>query len=234
MREGIVKEITDAILKGVQQTPGALVVDISGLSMNGVPVVSYVSGVPDFSDDVIAGLNGTSGAVRFHSSPAAVKALRFGVINMNRAFKAWPETASAETKINEAKDAAKKGYDDRSEYYKKALDEINKLNQQLDSTAITADKKTSMTKERDEKIANVKNMEREINDFRQTRERQLQEQATKMREEIVAKITAALKVRAAAENFNVVFDSSGESTNYLPVAVLSPGMPDLTDRVLKK
>jgi len=32
-------------------------------------------------------------------------------------------------KINEAKDAAKKEYDDRAENYKKALDEINKLNQ---------------------------------------------------------------------------------------------------------
>jgi serine/threonine protein kinase/vacuolar-type H+-ATPase subunit D/Vma8 len=234
MREGIVKEITDAIGKGVQQTPGALLLDISGPSMNGVPVVPYISGVPDFSDDVIAALNGTSGSVRFHTSPVAAKALRFGVINMNRAFKAWPETTTSEAKINEAKNAAKKEYDVRADQYKKDLDEINILNQKLDSPSLGAETKTAMASERDAKITKIKNLEREINEFRAKREKELQDQALKMREAIVAKITSALKERAETEKFNLVFDSSGESMNYIPVAVLSPGMPDLTDRILKK
>jgi serine/threonine protein kinase len=234
MREGIVKEITGTIGKGIQQTPGALLIDISGPSTNGVPVVTYMSGVPDFSDDVLAALNGTSGSVRFHASPAPARALRFGVINMNRAFKAWPETASAEAKINEAKDAAKKDYDARADRYKKDLDEINGLNKQLDSSSLTAETKTAVARERDAKITKIKDLEREINEFRTKREKELQDEATKMREEVVVKITSALKARAEQENFNLVFDSSGESTNYVPVTVLAPGMPDLTDGVLKK
>src|SRR3954464_6305401 len=123
--------------------------------------------------------------------PAASQAqgLKVGTVDMNRAFKEYNKTKDSEKKINEAKDAAKKEYDDRAENYKKALDEINKLNQQLDSPALSADKKTSMAKERDEKISNIKNMEREINEFRQTRERQLQEQAMRMREGIIKEIT---------------------------------------------
>jgi len=234
MREVIVKEITDAIGKGIQQTPGALLIDISGPSTNGVPVASYMSGVPDFSDDVIVALKGTSGSVKFHTSPAAAKALRFGVIDMNRAFKVWPETISSEAKINEAKDAAKKEYDVLADRYKKDLDEINALNKKLESPSSTAETKTAMARERDAKIAKIKDLEREINEFRTKREKELQEQAMKMREEIVAKITSALKARAGAESFNLVFDSSGESTNYIPVALQSPGMPDLTDKILKK
>ena len=46
-----------------------------------------------------------------------------------------------------------------------------------------------MAKDRDEKIANIKTMEREINEFRQTREQQLQQQAMRMREGIVKEIT---------------------------------------------
>ena len=99
--------------------------------------------------------------------------LKVGTVDMNRAFKEYNKTKDSEKKINEAKDAAKKEYDDRAENYKKALDEINKLNQQLDAPALSADAKTAKAKERDEKIANIKNMEREINEFRQTRERQL-------------------------------------------------------------
>ena len=94
---------------------------------------------------------------------------KIGTVDMQRAFKEYNKTKDAEGKVNDAKNAAKKEFDDRTDGYKKALDEINKLNQQLDSPALSADKKAAMAKERDEKIANIKTMEREINEFRQTR-----------------------------------------------------------------
>src|SRR6266481_3656150 len=115
--------------------------------------------------------------------------IKIGTVDMNRAFKEYNKTKDAEAKINEAKNAAKKEYDDRADAYKKALDEINNLNKQLDSPALSGDAKTKLAKDRDDKIANIKNMEREINEFRQTRERQLQEQALRMREGIVKEIT---------------------------------------------
>jgi serine/threonine protein kinase len=235
MREGIVKDITDAVGKGIQSDPAAVIMDIGGTSMNGVPGAVFVSGVPDLSADVVAALNGPKGSVaRFKSPLVTTKSLRFGVIDMNRAFKSWPETQASEAKINEAKDAAKKEYDDKAEQYKKDLAEITSLNQQLDSPSLSADTKSAKAKERDAKIAKLKTTETEINDFRTTRERQLQEQAMRMREGIVSKITAALKTTAAQENFNLVFDSSGNSMNGVPITLLTPGMPDLTDKVLKK
>src|SRR4029077_17928033 len=115
--------------------------------------------------------------------------IKIGTVDMNRAFKEYNKTKDAEAKINEAKNAAKKEYDDRADSYKKALDEINNLNKQLDSQALSTDAKGKLAKDRDDKIANIKNMEREINEFRQTRERQLQEQALRMREGIVKEIT---------------------------------------------
>ena len=96
---------------------------------------------------------------------AFAQGMKIGTIDMNRAFKEYNKTKDAEKKINDAKDAAKKEYDDRADTYKKALDEINKLNQQLEAPALSADAKTQKAKERDEKIASIKNLEREINDF---------------------------------------------------------------------
>ncbi|MEO5718905.1 MAG: OmpH family outer membrane protein, partial [Chthoniobacterales bacterium] len=120
---------------------------------------------------------------------AFAQGMKVGTIDMNRAFKEYNKTKDAETKINDAKNTAKKEYDERADSYKKALDEINKLNQQLEAPALSADAKTQKAKERDEKIASIKNMEREINEFRQTREKQLQEQAVRMRDGIVKEIT---------------------------------------------
>src|SRR6476620_3107759 len=142
---------------------------------------------------------------------------KIGTVDMQRAFKDYKKTKDAEVKINDAKNAAKKEYDDRAEAYKKALDEINNLNKQLESPALSADKKTGMAKERDDKIANIKSMEGEISDFRQTRERQLQEQLTKMREGIVKEITDKVRELAGRAGFNLVFDSSGNSINGVPV-----------------
>src|SRR6266576_2258131 len=146
--------------------------------------------------------------------PVAVFAqgtLKIGTVDMQRAFKEYTKTKEAEAKINDAKNAARKEYDDRAEDYKKALDEINNLNKQLESPALSADRKTQTAKDRDDKIAKIKNMEREISDFRQTRERQLQEQLMRMREGIVKEITDVVVEKVKAKSLDFVLDKSGGS-----------------------
>jgi outer membrane protein len=157
---------------------------------------------------------------------------KIGTVDMNRAFKEYSKTKDAEAKINEAKNAAKKEYDDRADSYKKALDDINGLNKQLDSSALSSDAKTKMAKDRDDKIANIKNMEREINEFRQTRERQLQEQALRMREGIVKEITDVVMEKVRAGSLDFVFDKSGMSLNGVPLLMYSRDNVDFTSDVI--
>jgi outer membrane protein len=158
--------------------------------------------------------------------------LKIGTVDMQRAFKEYNKTKEAEAKINDAKNAAKKEYDDRAESYKKALDEINNLNKQLESPALSADKKTQTAKERDDKIANIKNMEREISEFRQTREQQLQQQLMRMREGIVKEITDVVMEKVKANSLDLVFDKSGMSINGVPVLMYSHDNIDFTNDVI--
>jgi outer membrane protein len=167
--------------------------------------------------------------------PIAARAqgtLKIGTVDMNRAFKEYNKTKDAEAKINEAKNQAKKEYDERADAYKKALDEINNLNKQLDSPALSAEKKAQTAKDRDEKIANIKNMEREINEFRQTRERQLQEQAMRMREGIVKEITDVVNEKVKTNGLDLVFDRSGMSLNGVPLLMYSKDNVDFTTDVV--
>jgi len=167
--------------------------------------------------------------------PIAARAqgtLKIGTVDMNRAFKEYNKTKDAEAKINEAKNQAKKEYDDRADAYKKALDEVNNLNKQLDSPALSAEKKAQTAKDRDDKIANIKNMEREINEFRQTRERQLQEQALRMREGIVKEITDVVNERVKSGGLDLVFDKSGMSLNGVPLLMYSKDNVDFTNDVI--
>ena len=157
---------------------------------------------------------------------------KIGTIDMNRAFKEYNKTKDAESKINDAKNSAKKEYDDRADAYKKALDEINKLNQQLEAPALSADAKTQKAKDRDEKIASIKNMEREINEFRQTREKQLQEQAVRMRDGIVKEITDVVMTKVRADGMDLVFDKSGVSLNGVPTVMYAKDSYDFTSDVI--
>src|SRR5262249_47398448 len=152
-------------------------------------------------------------------------------LDIQRIFKEYDKTKTAEVKINDAKSAAKREYDDRAGAYKKALDEINNLNKQLEDPGLSAKVKTQKAKERDSKIANIKNMEREISDFRQTRERELQGQLMRMREGIVKEITD--KVRELGGDVeNIIFDKSGMSINGVPVLMYSPDRGDISGKAI--
>ncbi|HTH18912.1 MAG TPA: OmpH family outer membrane protein, partial [Candidatus Udaeobacter sp.] len=95
------------------------------------------------------------------------------------------------------------------------------------------DKKTGMAKERDDKIANIKSMEREISDFRQTRERQLQEQLMRMREGIVKEITDVVMEKVKAKSLEFVLDKSGVSINGVPVVLYAPESVDFTNEIIE-
>ena len=169
------------------------------------------------------------------ASPLAAFAqgtLKIGTVDMQRAFKEYNKTKEAEAKINDAKNSARKEYDDRAQDYKKALDEINNLYKQLESAALSADKKTQTAKDRDDKISKIKSMEREISDFRQTRERQLQEQLMRMREGIVKEITDVVMEKVKANNLDLVLDKSGMSINGVPVLMYSHDNIDFTNDVI--
>jgi len=166
--------------------------------------------------------------------PVAVRAqgMKIGTVDMNRTFREYNKTKDAEAKINDAKNQAKKEYDERADAYKKALDDVNNLNKQLEAPALSADAKAQKAKERDDKISNIKNMEREITEFRQTRERQLQEQALRMREGIVKEITDVVLEKVKSNNLDLVFDKSGNSLNGVPVLMYSRDSVDFTNDVI--
>jgi outer membrane protein len=157
---------------------------------------------------------------------------KVGTVDMDRVWKEYYKSKEAEAKLNEATKAAKKEFDDRVEGYKKALDEINKLNAQLDTPVLSADAKAAKAKERDEKIASIKNMEREINDFRQTREQQLQQQMLRLRDGIVKEITDVVMERGKSKNLDLIFDKSGASLNRFSPILFSPDSMDFTAEIV--
>lgn len=168
----------------------------------------------------------------FFVARAAEAEIKAGTVDMNRVFKEYSKTKDAEAKINEAKNAAKKEYDERADVYKRALDEISKINAELEAPALSPEAKAQKAKVRAEKIANIKNMEREINEFRQTREQQLQEQMQRMHESILKEITDVVMDHVKSNSLDLVFDKSGASLNRFSPILFSRDRGDFTADVI--
>jgi len=158
--------------------------------------------------------------------------VKVGFVDMNKVFSSYYKTKEAETRINDARASAKKELDDRMEGYKKNLDAINKLNDELAKPELSKEAKEKKLKDRDEKIGQTKELEREITEFRTTREKQLQEQALRMRDGIVKEITALIQDKVKSDQYDLVLDKSGNSLNGVPIILYSRDSGDFSDEII--
>jgi outer membrane protein len=166
-------------------------------------------------------------------APVSAQTLKIGTVDMKRVFDNYYKTKDAESKINEARNAAKKELEDRMDIAKKALDEVKKLDEDINNTALSKETKDQKQKIRSDKAVELQNMDREIREFQQSREKQLQEQSMRMRAGIVDDINKVVADRVKAESFNLVFDKSGPSLNGVPIVLYSMDNYDFTDSVIK-
>ena len=158
--------------------------------------------------------------------------VKIGTVDMNKIFSAYYKTKDAEAHINEARNSAKQELDERMDTYKKNLDAITKLNDDINKPELSSDAKAAKSKERDDLIQETKNLESEITQFRETREKQLQEQAVRMRNGIVDEITKLVLDKVKAENYDVVMDRSGLSLNGVPILIFAKEGLDFSDDII--
>ena len=167
-------------------------------------------------------------------SAATVSAqqLKIGTVDMKKVFESYHKTKDAEAKINEARNNAKKELEDRLDIQKKAMDDLQKMNTEIENPALSKEAKEAKTKTRDEKIAELRTMDRENSEFRANREKQLQEQSVRMRAGIVEEINKIVDAKVKAESFDLVFDRSGPSLNGVPVVLFARDSYDFTTDIV--
>lgn len=166
------------------------------------------------------------------AATASAQSLKIGSVDMKKVFESYYKTKDAEAKINEARNNAKKELEDRLDIQKKAMEEVQKMNQDIENPALSKEARESKTKDRDNKIAELRTMDRENSEFRANREKQLQEQSVRMRAGIVEEINKIVDAKVKAENFDLVFDKSGPSLNGVPIVLFSRESYEFTNDVI--
>jgi outer membrane protein len=169
------------------------------------------------------------------ASPSAHAAeMKVGTLDMNKIFTNYYKTKDAETKINEQKAAAQTEFNSRMDAYRKSLDEITQINKDLESNkALSAAAKDEKSKRRESLIAENQGQQRDIEQFRVTREKQIQEQIVRLRNQMVEDIMKIVQDKVKGENFDMIFDKSGSSMNGVPVVVYSRDNMEFSDDIIK-
>ena len=168
------------------------------------------------------------------SSSGRAAEMKVGTVDMNKIFTSYYKTKDAETKINEQKAAAQTEFNSRMDAYRKSLDEITQINKDLESNkALSAAAKDEKSKRRESLIAENQGQQRDIEQFRVTREKQIQEQIVRLRNQMVEDIMKIVQDKVKGENFDMIFDKSGGSMNGVPVVVYSRDNMEFSDEIIK-
>jgi len=166
-------------------------------------------------------------------APLAQAQMKVGIIDMNRVFTEFYKTKDAEQKLNEQRAAAKKEFDERVESLKTRMEEINKINAEIEKPELSDDAKEAKLKDREEKVNEARNLDREVNEFKGTRERQLQEQFVRMRKDIIDDIMKIVNKQVSDSGYDLVLDKSGLSIGQIPVVVYSREDMDFSNKIIE-
>jgi len=166
--------------------------------------------------------------VFFGSASSAEAQMRVGVVDMNKAFTSYYKTKDAEGKLDAARGQATKDLDSRTAALQESMETINKLESDSKDPA----KRAAAVKQRDELLGKIRNLDREVLEFRQNRERQLQEQFLRMRGDLVQEVNKVVEAQAKAAGYDIVFDSSAMGISQVKSVLFYSPTLDFTDSVI--
>jgi len=158
---------------------------------------------------------------------------KIGTVDMNKIFGSYYKTEQAKKRIDEAQGVAQKELQDLVDVFNKNLGEIRKLNEDLSKAELSKEAKDKKTKERDDKAEESKRQEKEIVELRQRRLKDLQDQAGRMRAGIVEEIRKLINDKVKAEQYDLVLDKSGLSSNGVEIVLYSKDAADFSDDIIK-
>ncbi len=164
------------------------------------------------------------------AAPAAD--LKFGVVDMQKAFADFHKTKDASGKFKDNVDKAQREVNERWSVYKNLLGEIQKLQKEAQDPIVNNETRAKKGAELNDKAKELRSLEQEIGEFQNRRQGQLKQEDLQIRKGLYDEIIAIVKDKAKLENYDFVFDKSGISLTTVPVLLFYKDAVDFTDQVI--
>src|SRR4051812_35455572 len=168
----------------------------------------------------------------FAAAPLHAADSKIGLIDLKRVFDGYYKTKQADTQLKERVADSEKVMKGMIEDYKKAEDDYKKLMDSANDQAVSGEERERRKKNGETKFGELQEIQRSIQQFRQTTQTALEEQKRRMREEILTYLKGVISTQARKGNFTHVFDTAAESINQTPIMMYTTGQDDITEAVL--
>lgn len=170
-------------------------------------------------------------AAQFAAVTPAGAQLKVATVNLGKVFDSYQKAKDAAQRLKEAEKKAQDEVNSRAQSLTALQETIRKLDNER-KNAPTPEARSEKDRLYSEKVAEARNLEREIADFRDTRRRQLEQQAVRMRGGIVEEILKAVTDKVRADGYDLVFDTSGRNLSGLPTVVFAKDSFDISEEVI--
>jgi outer membrane protein len=163
---------------------------------------------------------------------ASAADIKFGVVDMQKAFADFHKTKDASGKFKENVDKAQREVNERWSVYKNLLGEIQKLQKEAQDPIVNNETRGKKGAELQEKAKELRALEQEIGEFQNRRQGQLKQEDLQIRKGLYDEILAVVKEKAKGEAYDFVFDKSGVSLSTVPVLLYYKDAVDFTDQIV--
>ncbi|WP_172683302.1 OmpH family outer membrane protein [Verrucomicrobium spinosum] len=140
-------------------------------------------------------------------------------MDLSKAFAEYYKTKGAQSQLKENADKAKEQLADRFATLKKLADDIEKIKKEAQDPVLSESIRAKKRSEFESKAQEIRSLERDINEFRQLREQQLQTEGMQQRKGLYEEILKVVNDKAKADQYDLVFDKSGMGAMGLPFLI---------------
>ena len=169
----------------------------------------------------------------FLSVPALAQT-KIGTVDLRKLFDGYWKTKQAQAVLNDRKTQLDKDDKSMRDDLKKASEEYQKLLEQANDQAISADERDKRKQAAADKLKQLQDSKTAIDQFERQAQVTLAEQSQRMRDNILNEIKAAVAAKAKAAGYLLVIDAAAGNRQSHAAVVYSSGENDLTAAVLKQ
>jgi outer membrane protein len=161
--------------------------------------------------------------------------LKIAVVDLSKAFDQYYKTKDAQARIKEKEEGFQKDIQDMKVDYDHMVEEAQKLKDAANDPTLSATARDEKQKALQQKVQDLQNMERKLQETSNERNRELQDEIVRRHKEIVDEISKVVSDYSGPAGFDLVVDKSSSSTTGVPIVLYnSANLTDITGTIITK
>ena len=168
------------------------------------------------------------------AGPVSAAEMKIATVDLRKVFDKYYKTVQSTVIIRQDAADMEKERKQMVDNAKRHEEEWRNLIDKANDQAVSSEERDKSKKAAEQKYGELESDKQSISEFDRVASNRLHEKEQQRKDDIVKEIRHVLDADAKAGGYAIVFDSSGDSANMVPVLLYNNGQNDLTDALIKE